>query len=178
MTASHLDRWRDPDDDAVMKRLLLSTLLIASFAGSPSPTTAAQATTELQVRVTVASTCDVSVLGASALDFGTVQSTAANVAATAQLQVRCTNGTPYSVALDLGDNASGGMRRMVNGSNYLPYGLYRSADTSQPWTDQPTERHSGSGSGATQTISVYGVLPGANAPAGAYVDTVTATLTY
>ena len=81
-------------------------------------------------------------------------------------------------ALDLGDNASGGTRRMANGSNYLPYGLYRTADTSQPWTDQPAEIHSGTGSGANQQISVYGVLPGANAPAGVYADTVTATLTY
>lgn len=163
-----------------MKRLLLPTLvaITISLAGHPAMTMAAQATTELQVRVTVASTCEVSLLGASDLDFGTVSSTATQVAATAQLQVRCTNGTPYSVALDLGDNASGGTRRMANGSNYLPYGLYRTADTSQPWTDQPAEIHSGTGSGANQQISVYGVLPGANAPAGVYADTVTATLTY
>lgn len=161
-----------------MKRLLLSTLLASSLASVPVLTMGAQATTELQVRVTVASTCDVSLLGANDLDFGTVSSTSTNATATAQLQVRCTNGTPYSVALDLGDNASGGMRRMINGGNFLPYGLYRTADTTQPWTDQPAEIHSGTGSGATQQISVYGVLPAANVPAGVYADTVTATLTY
>lgn len=161
-----------------MKRLLLSTVIASSLAGVPLLALAAQATTELQVRVTVASTCDVSVVGASNLDFGTVSSTSTNTTATAQLQVRCTNGTPYSVALDLGDNATGGMRRMVNGSNFLPYGLYRTADTTQPWSDQPAEIHSGTGSGANQQISVYGVLPTANVPAGVYADTVTATLTY
>lgn len=162
----------------MIRRLLLSTLLAASLAGAAAPSMAAQATTDLQIRATVAPTCDVSVLGASELNFGSVLSTATNASATAQLVVTCTNGTPYSVALDLGDNADGSTRRMINGTNYLPYGLYRTAGTSQPWTDQLTQVHSGSGTGATQQITVFGVLPSANVPAGAYADTVTATLTY
>lgn len=162
----------------MIRRLLLSTLVASSLAGVNLPSLAAQATTELQIRATVASTCDVSVLGGSALDFGTIASTATNSEATAQFQVTCTNGTPYNVALDLGDNDDGSSRRMISGSNYLPYGLYRSVGTSQPWTDQLSQVYSGTGTGSNQSIPVYGHLPSANVPAGAYADTVTATLTY
>ena len=161
-----------------MMRLLLSTLLTTSLAAVPAVATAAQATTNLQVKVTVTSTCEVSVLSANDLDFGSVASTAAAVTATAQLQVKCSNGTPYSVALDAGANASGGQRRMANGGNFVPYGLYRSAGTTEPWTDQAGQVHSGTGTGANQQIEVFGELPSANVPAGVYVDTVTATLTY
>ena len=162
----------------MIKRLLLPTLLAASLAGAVVPSMAAQSTADLQIRATVASACDVSVLGATDMDFGSLASTASNATATAQLQVTCTTGTPYSVALDYGDNADGTTRRMISGTNYLPYALYRSAGTTQPWTDQLSQIHTGSGTGGAQQISVYGVLPSANVPAGAYVDTVTATLTY
>ena len=118
------------------------------------------------------------VLEATDVDFGSIASTSLNVSATGQLHVRCTNGTAYTVALDQGDNASGGSRRMAGGGNFVPYGLYHTAGTAAPWSDQTSELHSGVGNGSAQQISVYGVMPTANFPAGSYADTVTATLTY
>ena len=157
---------------------LLSGLLTASLAGALPAAWAAQATTDLQIKATVTSTCGVAALGATELDFGSIASTATNTATTARLQVTCTNGTSYKVALDLGHHADNGTRRMISGSNYLPYHLYRSGGTSEPWTDQLGQTYSGIGSGAVQEITVYGVVPSANVPAGAYADTVTATLEY
>lgn len=154
---------------------IVTTAVAMTLAGAAL---AAQSTTDFEVRVTITSTCDVGVLEATDVDFGSVGSTAMNVNATGQLHVRCTNGTAYTVALDQGDNASGGSRRMSGGGNFVPYGLYHTAVTTAPWSDQAAELHSGVGTGSAQQISVYGVMPTANFPAGAYADTVTATLTY
>lgn len=153
----------------------LATVVVLATSASA---VAATSTTDFEVRVTITSTCDVGVLDATDVDFGSVNSTATNTTATGQLNVRCTHGTAYTVALDQGDNASGGSRRMAGAGNYVPYGLFHTAGTSQPWSDQPAERHSGLGTGSAQQISVFGVMPSANFPAGAYADTVTATLTY
>ena len=139
---------------------------------------AADSTTDFQVRVTITSTCNAGAVTATDVDFGSVSSSATDVTATGQLQVLCTSGTAYTVALDNGDNAAAGSRQMVSGGNVLPYGLYRSAGTTEPWTALPGQVHTGTGTGTVQQIPVYGVLPSANVPAGAYVDTVTATLTY
>ncbi len=155
-----------------------SALAAALVLGASPAALAADSTTDFEVRVTITSTCDAGVLDATDVDFGSIASTATNATATGQLNVRCTHGTAYSVALDQGDNASGGSRRLAGGGNFVPYGLFHTTGTSQPWSDQPAELHSAVGTGSSQQISVYGVLPSANFPAGAYADTVTATLTY
>lgn len=160
------------------RKALLSSLTAALAMTGAGASLAAQSTTDFEVRVTITSTCDVGVLEATDVDFGSIASTSLNVSATGQLHVRCTNGTAYTVALDQGDNASGGSRRMAGGGNFVPYGLYHTAGTAAPWSDQTSELHSGVGNGSAQQISVYGVMPTANFPAGSYADTVTATLTY
>lgn len=159
-------------------KLLACAVVAASSILVISPGRAADSTTDFQVRVVIASSCNVGAVTATDVDFGTLQATATNATATGQLNVYCTVGTPYTIALNAGSNASGGIRRMRNGTSYIEYGLYRTAGTTQPWSDQPGEIHSGSGSGAVQQIPVYGVVPNAFGPAGSYVDTVTATLTY
>ncbi len=160
------------------RKAFLSSLTAALAMTGAGASLAAQSTTDFEVRVTITSTCDVGVLEATDVDFGSIASTSLNVSATGQLHVRCTNGTAYTVALDQGDNASGGSRRMAGGGNFVPYGLYHTAGTAAPWSDQTSELHSGVGNGSAQQISVYGVMPTANFPAGSYADTVTATLTY
>ena len=160
------------------RKAFLSSLTAALARTGAGASLAAQSTTDFEVRVTITSTCDVGVLEATDVDFGSIASTSLIVSATGQLHVRCTNGTAYTVALDQGDNASGGSRRMAGGGNFVPYGLYHTAGTAAPWSDQTSELHSGVGNGSAQQISVYGVMPTANFPAGSYADTVTATLTY
>jgi len=61
------------------------------------------------------------------------------------------------------------------------YGLYKDIDRTQPWGDAstPGSTVSGTGSGANQTLTVYGRVPPQTTPsAGVYADTVVVTVTY
>ena len=108
-------------------------------------------------------------------------STATNVDATGTLTVTCTNQTPYNVGIDEGSHFDTTRRMQEDGGStyYVPYALYRDASRTQAWGESiGTDTLSGTGSGAGQTITVYGRVPSANFPALSYTDTVTATLTY
>lgn len=91
-------------------------------------------------------------------------------------------GTPYNVTLNAGQNSgAGGVadRNMTNGTALLPYQLYRDPGRSEVWGNTvPTDTVTGTGTGAVQTIPVYGRVPSANVPAGSYLDVVTATVVY
>ena len=74
------------------------------------------------------------------------------------------------------------MRMRSAASNYITYELYRDAARTQRWGNTPgTDTSDGTGAGESSplTQTVYGrVPPQATAPAGAYTDIVTVTLTY
>ena len=69
---------------------------------------------------------------------------------------------------------------MKSGANTIPYAIYSDAPLSTNWGNTiGTDTVSGTGSGILQVFTVYGKIPaGATAPAGAYTDTVTVTVTY
>ncbi len=79
-------------------------------------------------------------------------------------------------------NAQTTQRRMIGGATsneYIPYNLY--SDTGRATAiGIATTAYSGTGSGAVQTVNVYGRIPAGSAlpSAGSYVDTVTITVTY
>ena len=135
---------------------------------------AGQATTNFAVTATVVATCGVS---ATPLAFGDYTGST-NVDQTSTISVTCTTGTDYTVALNDGNNASGGVRRMVNGgSNYLAYEMYSDAGRTTAWNATATV--AGTGTGIAQSLTVYGrVASGQNVPAGAYSDTVQVTVSY
>jgi spore coat protein U-like protein len=153
--------------------------------------TAAKASTvtgSLPVQMQITASCTI---GTSSLTFATTAGTSlvsTQVTQTGSIAVTCTNSNPYSIGLDNGQNASSGQRRMVNGSNYISYNVYVDAAHTQPWTTAATNStctsanscYLGTGTGAQQTISVYGVVPTvASAPtSGTYNDSVTITVTY
>jgi spore coat protein U-like protein len=132
--------------------------------------------------MSITSTCLFTAPGATDVDFSDHPSTAVNIEAAGALTVQCTSGTAYNLALDGGQNAgTGGVtdRRMSDGTSFLPYQLYRDSARSLVWGDTVgTNTLAGTGTGAAQTIPVFGRVPSANVPAGSYLDVVTATVVY
>ncbi len=130
---------------------------------------------------TVSNSCRITL--STDLDFGTVGALFANRDQTSTIIVRCPAGTNWRLGLSNGSNASGTVRRMRSAaSNYITYELYRDAARTQRWGNTPgTDTSDGTGAGESSplTQTVYGrVPPQATAPAGAYTDIVTVTLTY
>lgn len=117
-------------------------------------------------------------------DIGTTKT---NYDANGAVLTTCNSGTPYSVYLGNGNNYSSNMRRMVNGSNYLPYQLYKESSRTNIWDATGGTTTTGgpggislTGTGASQTTPVYGRIPQGITlpPPGDYVDTVVVTVTY
>ena len=156
----------------------LATLGFVQIAG-------ADATANLNVSATVASSCTIT---GGTLAFGTYNTVSgAAVDSTAALHVACTSGTETTVMLGQGANAAGGSttsapaRQMSDGTgNLLGYALFSDSARSTVWGDTTltgnpyTALTSGS---ATQTV--YGrVIANQDVPAGAYTDTVLATIAF
>jgi len=121
-------------------------------------------------------------VSATNLNFGTLGILSGNADATGTLSVQCTSGASYQVGL------SGGLtgavdptdRRMVSGSNQISYGLYQDAGRTIPWGDTiGTNTLSGTGTGASQSVTVFGRIPSQTTPpTGVYSDTIVVTITY
>ncbi len=160
----------------------LSALLLGLAAGTAI---AATHTGSLIVNANVASVCYVS---GTTLDFGSGLDPIAGtvpVDTSATMTVRCTQTTPWTVSLDAGLNAGGptvfAARRMVNAGHTLAYQLYTDAARTTIWGNGSggTATTSGTGTGGTQSLTVYGRLPAlSGAVPGTYADTVTVTVTY
>ena len=149
---------------------------------------AATSTATLTVQITITAACNIN---ASTLDFGSNAGTAllaGSLTASTTVSVTCTNGSPYSIGMNNGANASGTQRRMINGANFISYDLYTDAGHVNAWTTASnsatcTSANScalGTGNGSAQSTNIYGVVPSvAVAPAaGSYSDSVTMTVTY
>jgi spore coat protein U-like protein len=167
-----------------MKQLLFSAR-IASIVGALAVAGGAYAGTDtitFNVTITVTSTCDIHTGPTTNMAFGNVASTATAVPATSTLTVNCTSLTPYTVALDNGlHGGAGPVRAMQGSSGTVGYQLYQDSAHSQVWgstTGVSGNVYAGTGSGAAQGLTVYGLVASANSPAGNYTDTITATVAY
>lgn len=161
----------------------LSTVLLAAAALYAPVSQAQTATTTFNVTLTIQSSCTVNTPAATNVAFGTHPSTDVDIDAVGQLNVNCTPGTGYTIALDEGLNAGGGgvaARAMINGaSDLVPYQLYADAGRTAIWGETVgTDTVAGVGTGAVQAYAVYGRVPSASFPAASYADTITATVTY
>jgi spore coat protein U-like protein len=158
---------------------LLAAALVLSFAARPA--IAAQTTASFTVTATVLASCQVA---ASDLDFGNYAPTSGtDTTADTAIDVTCTNGTHYTIALDGGSVAQDvTARAMSDGNSHsLSYGLYTSAGFTTAWGDGTgsTITVSGTGDGAAQSTTVFGRLPaGQYVPAATYNDHITVTVTY
>jgi spore coat protein U-like protein len=135
-------------------------------------------TRTITVSSMVAAICSIS---AGTLGFGSYSGSIAN--ATGSVSVNCTGTAPYSVSIGGGNNQSGSTRRMAGpAGSTLDYQLYSDSARLVPWGDggaQLGARRSGTGSGAAQTLTVYGRIPAGQYPgAGSYSDSVLVTIDY
>jgi spore coat protein U-like protein len=154
--------------------------LILALAAAAPTLRAATDDAVFTVSATVISACAIS---ATDLDFGNYDPVAGtDVDATSSIDIACTLGSPYSVALNAGTTpgATVATRLLTDGTDTLTYNLYSDASRTTVWGETiGTNVVTGNGSGATQTLTVYGRLDGGqNVPAATFSDTVTATVTF
>lgn len=157
-------------------------LLAAAAFGLPTAATAATVGSSLGVNATVTANCTIST---SALAFGNVNTlSGSNVDGTGGLSITCTNGTGWSASAGVGggSGATFASRKMAQGSDLLNYSLYTDSARSSVWGDGTgsTSLFSGTGTGSSQAVTVYGRVPSGqtSVPAGSYADTVAVTVTY
>ncbi len=159
----------------------LSALIVATLTAAGAAS-AATATDSIAVTATVVAACAIDTANDLGFgDYNPVSGTAFD--ATASIGVRCTNGHPYSIGLDLGANADGSTRRMVHATDaaqFLTYELYSDAGRTAVWGDADPEWVSETGSGSEQTKTIHGRIAASQGSAeiGSYSDLVTVTVTY
>ena len=161
--------------------LAVIAMSVSSVAG------AATAGSSFNITAAITKNCRVS---SGNLAFGAYVPAAGARTASSVVSVRCTGGTPFSVALSTGQEGSYTPRKMKDASNNeLEYNLYTTNAYATVWGDGSGGTATGSGVGAgmglprAQNLTVYGQLPDNSAnqlarPSTSYTDTITVTVTY
>ncbi|MDM0045083.1 spore coat U domain-containing protein [Variovorax dokdonensis] len=134
------------------------------------------------VNATVVKSCLVS---ADPMNFGSVDGIAssANIDAVTTIRVLCSRPTAYNVTLIPSSNATDGssaMKGTTSGNaDTVPYRLYSNAARTAQWGSLSSNDVEGTGNGATQSLTVYGRVPGLpNVRPDNYKDTVTVNVVY
>ncbi|MHC5785256.1 Csu type fimbrial protein [Pseudomonas idahonensis] len=139
-------------------------------------------TQALTVNMTVSNDC---VITAPNISFGSAPVVSAFATVTGQtISLSCTKGSAYTVGLSDGQQpvSAGGRRRMISGSNYLAYDIFKSAGNTR-WGSVGSARRSstdaevnpGNGLGTGSQIFNYNarIYTDQNTPpAGTYIDNV------
>jgi spore coat protein U domain-containing protein, fimbrial subunit CupE1/2/3/6 len=143
------------------------------------------ATSTLNVSMGVSNNCTIST---AAVAFGAYDPVVTNAAApldgTGSVIIACTKNAATTVALALGSNASGTQRRMTDGAgtpSYANYELYQDSGRATVWGTAGAAllTPAVAPSKAARTFTVYGrVTAGQDIPAGAYTDSVVATVNF
>jgi len=161
-----------------------TAVLVASpaFAGSTV------AGNTIAVGLTIQDQCTIS--APASLSFGSHGIILSNVDSTADITIECTKETPYSIALDDGENAADAVnttRSLKNADgDYIDYELYRDSNRTNLWGSTVgtggvpgNTVDSASAAGADEVITIFGRVPShQNQPIGTYADHVTATIWY
>jgi spore coat protein U-like protein len=166
-----------------MKKYLVASVSAGIMLAVAGAAQAATKTASFTVSATVGKNCTISTADLALGEFVGDN----NLTAQSDITVRCTNGTAFSIALDDGVTGSYAGRRMVGpGGNFLVYNLYTDGTYGAVWGDDTgtTDVVGGSGTGMANALTrtVYGRLLAADnvaaVEAGAYSDTIVATITY
>lgn len=165
-----------------MVKLALATAFAAAALTGAAAYAEGSATSNLGVSATVEDGCTISSLPVA---FGTYDTIGVNVAtartAEGSVTVLCTTGATTLVILGQGANAIGDVpvtpvRQMMSGLNLLGYSLFTDEAYTTVWGSTGVVAEA---DGASHAMTVYGRIPaGQNVPAGSYVDTVLATITF
>lgn len=117
------------------------------------------------------------------LDFGQTQGVlASTVSVNTTLNVTCTNTTPYNVGLNAGTGTGSTTAvRTMNGTggntSTITYNLYQASGGTVWGNTQGTDTRSGTGTGTSQALTVYGAIPAQATPQpDTYKSTITATV--
>ena len=95
------------------------------------------------------------------------------------LSVACTKGVNPALSLGSGGNAAGSQRRLGFGSERLNYDLFSDSTRSTPWSTSTSITMGSAPSKVARPVSVYGrIAGGQDVPAGAYADTLLATVNF
>lgn len=154
-----------------------SALSLVSFGAN-----AVTKTADLAVSATVIESCEVTT---AAVAFGNYDASSGTaVDNTGSVDVICSSGTTYDIGLGVGTGtgATVSTRQMGDGATgVLNYSLYLDSGRLTNWDNTGgLGVVSGTGTGSSQSHTVYGRIPAdqAAAPSGAYSDTVVVTVSY
>lgn len=169
-----------------MRAIAITLALAASPVATQAQVT--QSTGELEVRLLVNASCDISGstgggLGNAVLDFGTATllqdaiDADTGTSGTDALEVLCNPGVAYTLTFDAGENATQIANRAMKregGTELVSYQLYSDASRSTV-----LQTISGTGTGTAEVIEVFGRVPAQTAPPpGSYRDVVTITVAF
>lgn len=122
-------------------------------------------------------------ISAAPLDFGQTQGLISSViTVNSNLSVTCTNTTLYNIGLNPGTGTGSlGTTRYLSGTgsntNTVLFNLFQNAGAGVWGNTQGTDTKAGTGTGITQTITVYGQIPVQTSPTpDTYKSTITATI--
>lgn len=128
---------------------------------------------------TVPSKC---VITSASLSFGAPVSLTALIDASTNLGVACSISLPFQLQLNGGLSGATDptFRKMTKAAEFVRYGLYRDAARTLPWgATLGTNTYSGTGTGLSVSVPVYGRVPVQATPTpGLYSDTVVVTVNY
>lgn len=173
-----------------MRFSLALLISMAVCIGRSSLAMAGTATTTFPVSITATTACSVTAAG---LDFGTFVPgpTSPAVSGTGTVTVTCALSVPYKVALDHGLSGSSAGRKLkfANGTS-MTYEIYQDSSKTVVWGDNdlantypPGPSLAGTGTGAAQPLTVYGLVPAGQNPSfppsdPVGVDTITVTVVF
>ena len=161
-----------------MNRILLSAAAVTGVMLSQAASAQSTETANMAVSASVSSVCSIS---AGALAFGEVATSGATDG-TSTITVNCTGGGAYTVGLNDGLNAVLTQRKLASGANVLNYDLFKEVGHTNRWGNSGAALVSGTGSGANQSLTVYGqIASGQTLVSGngtPYTDTILVTVTY
>lgn len=135
--------------------------------------------TSMDVSANVITSCIVgtptAVVMGDILDNGFVQD-----GGTFSIEVTCSAGAAYAIAIGYGLNPAGTDRQMNSGSSLLTYHLYHPGGFTQFWGESPDHLVVGSATGALETYTGgIRTQPGASTTSlGLHSDTVSVTINY
>ena len=143
-------------------------------------------TSIMNVSATVRHSCSIDT---TPMAFGTYDGVVANASttlnATATIISTCTSGAAAQITINAGAyegsvSTDVPVRRMTAGaSEYLVYQVYSDVSRKTIWGNSDPTGVSFTGTGAPQTLTVYGSIPSAQiVPEGEYSDQIIVTITY
>lgn len=147
---------------------------VGSLCTNPQTGTA---TTTILLNMTVTNDC--SAMTTPDVNFNSAPLVQSFPTVSQAIAVTCTKGSTYTIGINNGANALNNVRRMVSGSNYMSYDIYKEATTnrwggsgSERWASATSSQVSTDGLLRTYNYTAKVLTSQATPPAGAYTDTL------